>query len=65
MAWKGFGNREPGGSRTGSVVAVAMVSLSRAGVAKVFGAGLTVSVAGTSCMVLLQHPGNILPPRAM
>jgi 1,4-dihydroxy-2-naphthoyl-CoA hydrolase len=36
MAWTGFGIRGPGGSRTGSVVAVTMSSTPRSGAAKVF-----------------------------
>jgi hypothetical protein len=35
MPWTGFGIRGPGGSRTGSVVAVAMSSPPRSGTAKV------------------------------
>jgi len=35
MAWTGFSIRGPGGSRTGSVVAVTMSSPTRAGAAKV------------------------------
>ena len=67
MAWMGFGIRGPGGSRTGSVVAVTMLVPSSVlpGHRAWLRAGLTVSVAGTSRTNDSNTPETPASPRAV